>query len=105
MYLVVLEVWTLRAYASELALVMIPTEQKQKYILQRVEPLLANDSANTYCLKRCFQLVRCKWVIRKTTEVSSWKGAAVQSGLQHGNKGIIIVRSRCQETSNEDTED
>jgi hypothetical protein len=34
----------------------------------------------------------------------SWKGAAVQRGLEPGSRGIAIVRSRYQETSSEDTE-
>jgi hypothetical protein len=39
-------------------------------------------------------------VVRKA---GTWKGAAVQTGLEHGSRGIPIVRSRYQETSNEDT--
>jgi hypothetical protein len=35
----------------------------------------------------------------------SWKGAAVQRGLEHGSKRIFIVRSRFQETSSEDAVD
>jgi hypothetical protein len=35
----------------------------------------------------------------------SWKAAAVQGGLEHGSRGIAIVRSRYQETFSEDTAD
>jgi hypothetical protein len=33
----------------------------------------------------------------------SFKGAAIQRGLQDGNRGLATVRSRYQETSSEDT--
>jgi hypothetical protein len=29
----------------------------------------------------------------------SWKGAAIQRGLEHGSRRIAIVRSRCQATA------
>jgi hypothetical protein len=35
--------------------------------------------------------------------ICSWKGVAVQRGLEPGSKEIAIVRSRYQETSSEDT--
>jgi hypothetical protein len=35
--------------------------------------------------------------------VFSWKGAAIQSGLEHGSRGIAIVRSRYQANTIEDT--
>jgi hypothetical protein len=35
--------------------------------------------------------------------VVSWKGAAIQRGLEHGSTGIAIVRSRYQATTSEDT--
>jgi hypothetical protein len=31
------------------------------------------------------------------------KGAAVQTGLEHGSRGIAIVKNRCQETTSEDS--
>jgi hypothetical protein len=34
--------------------------------------------------------------------VRSWKGTAVARGLEHGSRGIEIVRSRCQATTSED---
>jgi hypothetical protein len=33
----------------------------------------------------------------------NWKGVVVQRGLELGNRGLVIVRSRYQETSSEDT--
>jgi hypothetical protein len=47
-------------------------------------------------------------VIKRTIEarivqLEGWKGATVQRGLDHGSRGIAIVRSRYQETSSEDT--
>jgi hypothetical protein len=36
--------------------------------------------------------------------IRSWKGTAFQRGLQHGGRGIDIVKIRYQETVNEDTE-
>jgi hypothetical protein len=36
------------------------------------------------------------------TKTCSWKGAAVQRGLEHRRTGIAILRSRYQETSSED---
>jgi hypothetical protein len=36
-------------------------------------------------------------------ETRSWKGAAVQTGLEPGSRGIAIVRSRYQATTSEDT--
>jgi hypothetical protein len=42
-------------------------------------------------------------VIRRTVEarIGSWKVAAVLGGLEHGSRGIAIVRSRYQATTNE----
>jgi hypothetical protein len=37
-------------------------------------------------------------------EYFSWKGAAVQKELEHGSRGIAVVRSRYQETSSVDTD-
>jgi hypothetical protein len=34
---------------------------------------------------------------------SQWKGAAVQRGLEHGSRGIAIVRNRYRVTTSEDT--
>jgi hypothetical protein len=42
-----------------------------------------------------WELVSCKR--------GSWKGAAVQRGLESGIRGLGIVRNRYQETSSEDT--
>jgi hypothetical protein len=39
-------------------------------------------------------------VVRKA---ESWKGAAVQRGLEYGRKEIAVVRSCYQETSSENT--
>jgi hypothetical protein len=57
------------------------------------------------CWKWCFLRSPWKAVIRRTTEarIGSWKGAAVQRGLEHGSRGITVVRSRHQETSSKDT--
>jgi hypothetical protein len=57
------------------------------------------------CWKQCFLLGPYKGIIRKTIEagMGSWKGAAVHGGLEHGSRGIAIVRSRYQETYSEDT--
>jgi hypothetical protein len=43
-------------------------------------------------------------VTRRTIEarILSWKGAAVQRGLEPGSTEIAIVRSSYQETSSED---
>jgi hypothetical protein len=48
-----------------------------------------------YCSIWCFILGPCK---RRTTEVrrGSWKGSAVQRGLEPGSKGIAIARSQYQ---------
>jgi hypothetical protein len=35
--------------------------------------------------------------------VLSWKGSAIQGGLQPGGRGIAIVKSRYQATTSEDT--
>jgi hypothetical protein len=37
-------------------------------------------------------------------EKDIWKEAAVQNELKPGSRGIVIVRSRCQETTIEDIE-
>jgi hypothetical protein len=36
-------------------------------------------------------------------EQFSWKGDAVQRGLEPGSIGLTIARSRCQATTSEDT--
>jgi hypothetical protein len=42
--------------------------------------------------------------MKKTATVKySWKGVAVQRGLEPGSRGIAIVRSRYQATTSEDT--
>jgi hypothetical protein len=41
----------------------------------------------------------CRGVIRWTTE---WKGIGIQRGLEPGNRGIAIARSRYQATINKD---
>jgi hypothetical protein len=33
----------------------------------------------------------------------SWKGAAVQRGLEPGSRGLAVIRSRYQATTSEDT--
>jgi hypothetical protein len=60
-----------------------------------------------YCWKWCFLFSLCKGVIRRTTEVrrGSWKEAAIQRGLDDGNRGTAIVRRHYQEMSSEDTAD
>jgi hypothetical protein len=57
-----------------------------------------------YCWKRCFRLGPCKGVTR-TTEARkfSWNGAAVQRGSESESRGLVIVRSRNQATTSEDT--
>jgi hypothetical protein len=48
--------------------------------------------------------VPCKRVIRRTTEQEyfSWNGVAVQKGIESGSRGLVIVKSRYQETTSED---
>jgi hypothetical protein len=41
--------------------------------------------------------------VKKKGQLEESWGSAVQRGLEHGRRGIAIVRSRYQETSSEDT--
>jgi hypothetical protein len=56
-------------------------------------------------LETMLSLGPCNGIIRRTIEarVHSWKGAAVQRELEHGSRGIVIVISRYQATTSEDT--
>jgi hypothetical protein len=47
----------------------------------------------------------CQGVIMRTTRerIQSWKGAAIERGLESRSRGIVIVRSCYQTTTSEDT--
>jgi hypothetical protein len=64
-----------------------------------------SSNNGTATKKRCFPLGPRKGVIKKTTEerLCSWKGAAIQGGLELRSRGIGIVRNHHQATTSEAT--
>jgi hypothetical protein len=78
-------------------------------VLYRIEPFVGNDRRQRVLRQQSARKNRCtvgngvfyggpcRRVIRRTTGArkASLKGAAVQRGLEHGSRGIAIVRSRC----------
>jgi hypothetical protein len=82
-------------------------------ILQRVEPFLCNGSINTFprqrismqpyrfCWKRCFNLGRCRGIIRTIeARIVQFEGSRISERTW---APVDVVRSRYQATTTEDT--
>jgi hypothetical protein len=83
------------AATDTLATIEVPSETV--FSIQSVERVYREDNWDNQD-----NSVR-EFVKKRDRRRDSWKGAAVQRGLEHGCRGMASVKSRYQSTTSEDT--